>query len=336
MKIAVCYREAIPFSFRNYIENVTRELIQLGVDITRFKEGDPLPQEADLYWDPFSGPSYSLKKVKKPLVVSLLGDYGLGIPAEEFYGSHPLISSLLRFKLKTRLMYRWWSFRKSCSAIITVSDYSKGVVERHLRLDGKKVFPIYHGVNSDIFSPSKRKVASGPAYFLHVSQYVPPFHHMKNVNRIIEAYARLSHERKPRLVLVIPGYPSTEINVKGVELIRRSKTSDELATLYQGAVGFIFPSLHETFGMPILEAMACGCPVITSNVTACPEVAGDAALLVNPRSVDEITQAMLRLAEDKSLREELRQKGLARAKEFTWRKSAEKHLEVFRQVWRGK
>jgi glycosyltransferase involved in cell wall biosynthesis len=103
----------------------------------------------------------------------------------------------------------------------------------------------------------------------------------------------------------------------------------ELVTYYKRAVGFIFPSLHESFGMPILEAMACGCPVITSNTTACKEVAGDAALLVNPYSVDEITSAMERLVEDSALRRSLREKGIKRASMFTWKKSAQEHLKVF-------
>ncbi len=84
--------------------------------------------------------------------------------------------------------------------------------------------------------------------------------------------------------------------------------------------------------MPILEAMACGCPVITSNATACAEVAGDAALLVNPRCVDEIADAMRRVITDPDLRMSLRARGLERAKAFTWRKSAEAHLKVFQDV----
>ncbi len=97
----------------------------------------------------------------------------------------------------------------------------------------------------------------------------------------------------------------------------------------------MFPSLHETFGLPILEAMACGCPVITSDVGACPEVAGDSALFVNPRSVDDITNAMKRLIEDDSLRQLLRQKGLARSQQFTWRKSADEHLKIFEKAVTG-
>jgi glycosyltransferase involved in cell wall biosynthesis len=91
----------------------------------------------------------------------------------------------------------------------------------------------------------------------------------------------------------------------------------------------VFPSLHETFGHPILEAMACGCPVITSNVTACEEIARDAALVVDPRSAAAIAGAMERVR-DEALRRSLRERGLARARRFTWRTTAERYVELFR------
>lgn len=120
------------------------------------------------------------------------------------------------------------------------------------------------------------------------------------------------------------------IGIKGVRLISEGLSSTELATWYRGGMGFIFPSLHETFGIPILEAMACGCPVITSNDSACPDVAGDSVLFVNPHSIDDITNAMKRLIEDDSLR----QKGLARSRQFTWRKSAEKNIwKYLKKYW---
>jgi len=122
------------------------------------------------------------------------------------------------------------------------------------------------------------------------------------------------------------------INNESVELITTPILTEELVSLYRGALGFIFPSLHEGFGVPIVESMACGCPVITSNVTACPEIVGDAALLVNPRLVEEIVKAMQRLVEDKNLCNELRKRGLERAKVFTWQRSAEKHLEIFENI----
>jgi len=104
--------------------------------------------------------------------------------------------------------------------------------------------------------------------------------------------------------------------------------------MYSAASAFVFPSLRETFGMPILEAMASGCPVISSNSTGCAEVAGDAALLVDPRSITDIAGAMHRLTEDASLRADLRERGLARARQFTWQRSAEEHLKVFEKALR--
>jgi glycosyltransferase involved in cell wall biosynthesis len=94
-------------------------------------------------------------------------------------------------------------------------------------------------------------------------------------------------------------------------------------------MAFVFPSLHETFGLPILEAMSCGCPVISSDQTACPEIVGDAGLLVDPRSVAQIRKAMQTIIEDVELRRELADRGLRRANSFTWRESARQHIDVF-------
>jgi glycosyltransferase involved in cell wall biosynthesis len=98
-----------------------------------------------------------------------------------------------------------------------------------------------------------------------------------------------------------------------------------LPALYRQAVMLVYPSLYEGFGLPVLEAMACGTPVVTSNTTSLPEVAGDAALTVDPTHVEEITQAMARLLDDAFLRERLQQAGLERSKTFTWTRTAE-HL----------
>ncbi len=109
----------------------------------------------------------------------------------------------------------------------------------------------------------------------------------------------------------------------------------ELITLYSMADVFAFPSFFEGFGVPPLEAMACGAPVITSNTSSLPEVVGDAALLIDPYNTSELAQAMIRLLEDEKLREELQQKGYARAQLFTWPKSASKMLSVYQQLYDG-
>lgn len=102
-----------------------------------------------------------------------------------------------------------------------------------------------------------------------------------------------------------------------------------------GAAAFVFPSLYEGFGMPPLEAMACGTPVITSNTTSLPEVAGDAAVLVNPKSRSEIYRAMKQMLEDSSVTDRCRKRGTARAKQYTWEKSAKMLSDLYRKLETG-
>ena len=107
---------------------------------------------------------------------------------------------------------------------------------------------------------------------------------------------------------------------------------DQLRLLYSSATALVFPSLEEGFGFPILEAMSYGLPVVTSNCSSMPEVAGDAALLVDPRNPSEIAEAMRRIAEDKSLADDLRKKGFQRAKLFSWESCAKKTWEVYKEI----
>src|SRR6185503_20273033 len=109
---------------------------------------------------------------------------------------------------------------------------------------------------------------------------------------------------------------------------------EELPALYSGATAFVYPSLLEGFGLPVVEAMACGTPVITSNNSALKEVAGNAAVLVDPLSVRELAEAMMRLAEDGGAREELSRRGLRRAEQFSWTRTAELTLDAYRQALR--
>jgi glycosyltransferase involved in cell wall biosynthesis len=107
---------------------------------------------------------------------------------------------------------------------------------------------------------------------------------------------------------------------------------DDLPDLYRGALLFVYPSLYEGFGLPVLEAMACGIPVVTSNSSSLPEVAGDAALLVDPRQPEALAAAMTSIIHDGGLRQALRSKGLVRARAFSWDAVAQKTLEVYRAV----
>lgn len=329
MKVGVFHPNRIPLSAHNYIDNVVRELDKLKTECFLFDEEDPVPVQVDLYWDPRSmggGPPYKkLAKIKKPLVVTVHGASSFSLPAREHFSN--IRSALLANIFKFIHLYNWCKFRDRCDAYIAVSRYGKWEIEKYLSLDESKITPIWHGVDLDVFKLDDSEKPSRP-YFLHVSQYQPK----KNVDRIIEAYTKLTMVDKPALVLVVPRYPQLVSVPDGVEIIRAPKNHQELANLYRSAVAFVFPSLHETFGMPIIEAMACGCPVITSNVSACPEVAGEAAVLVNPRSVNEIAIAMERLILDETRRKDLRDKGIERAQQFTWKRSAEDHQKVFERT----
>ena len=107
---------------------------------------------------------------------------------------------------------------------------------------------------------------------------------------------------------------------------------EDLPALYNGADLFVFPSLYEGFGLPPLEAMACGTPVVTSNTSSLPEVVGDAAIMVDPYNVDAISEAMARVLNDPVLAEDLRQRGLLQAEQFSWQKMAEETIEVYKKV----
>jgi glycosyltransferase involved in cell wall biosynthesis len=111
-------------------------------------------------------------------------------------------------------------------------------------------------------------------------------------------------------------------------------SDEELPSLYAGASVFLFPSHYEGFGLPVLEAMACGTPVITSNVTSLPEIAGDAAVVIDPVNTRKLIDAMIRVLTNEALAKELRQKGLDRARRFTWEETARQTLQVYKKVYR--
>lgn len=178
-------------------------------------------------------------------------------------------------------------------------------------------------------------------YLLFVGTLEP----RKNLNRMLMAFREVIDKGKPKLQLVIAGkkgwlYKSIfdtvrELNLEDRVLFTDFISDKQLLTLYRNAIALVYSSVYEGFGFPLLEAMACGTPVITSNTSSLPEVAGDAAILVNPYAVDEITEAIERLLNNRKLQEELRRKGFERIKKFSWRKCAEHTLEVYKEVLEG-
>ncbi len=231
-------------------------------------------------------------------------------------------------------------FLHKCLHVFTVSENSKKDIHNFYHVDEEKINVIYNGYNEQIFQPvqgkSQLKEKLSGSYMLMLGA---SYSH-KNVKRVIEAFAKVKHEIN--CDLVISGGRNQYIEslkecVKNRGLGIRVHFIDyvpfsDLPELYSRAKIFLFPSLYEGFGIPVIEAMACGCPVLTSNVSSLPEVCGNAAYYVDPYSVDNIAAGMTKLLEDVSLRQELIQKGFERIKMFSWEKSAKQILDIIRKI----
>lgn len=183
----------------------------------------------------------------------------------------------------------------------------------------------------------RKRYDLGTEYLLHVGAITP----RRNLGRLLEAFASI-RRRAPHLTLALAGTvepPSPpieiELNRKGlaasVRVLGYVRPGD-LPVLYSGATGVVYPSLYEGFGLPVLEAMACGVPVLTSSTSCFPEVAADAALLVDPHSTEAIADGLWRMLSDTTLRESLIRKGLARAATYSWDRTARATLDVYRNA----
>ena len=237
-------------------------------------------------------------------------------------------------------------------AIITVSEASKRDIVRALGIPDERIHVVYNAVDSNLRQICDEAALEGVRdahgiggdYLL----YFGGFDERKNVERIVRAYlaARSRFLRPCQLVLAgslnlvgeHPLYPDPrplihKLDLEGQVIVTGRISEEEKPLLYSAATAFVFPSLYEGFGIPVLEAMACGAPVITSNVSSLPEVAGDAALMADPTSIEALAEAMVRLVNEEPLREELRRRGFQRVVgRFNWEASALKTLEVYRQV----
>jgi glycosyltransferase involved in cell wall biosynthesis len=212
--------------------------------------------------------------------------------------------------------------------VLTVSEYSRHEIAAWAKTGSEKIINVGNGVGP-AFSPTGAKFEPGYPYLLYVGSRKAH----KNLPRLLEAYAlsRVSGE----IQLLVSGMPDKEIakeisrrGLNGAVRFADLPSDETLSEAYRGAVGFLFPSLYEGFGLPPLEAMASGIPVLTSNVCSLPEVVGNAALLVDPLDVEEIAEGIRRLVRDTDLRLRLRENGLRRAAHFSWEKTAQLTSQV--------
>jgi glycosyltransferase involved in cell wall biosynthesis len=228
--------------------------------------------------------------------------------------------------------------------LIAVSQWTKSQLVERLGADPQKITVIYEGVSVSHQSSVISHQSSKP-YILFVGTVQP----RKNLVRLIEAFSRLQspclagRQVASNLYLKIAGKPGWLYDEileapKKFRVGKRVKflgyVSDrKLASLYRQALCFVLPSLCEGFGLPVLEAMSYGCPVIASKAGALPEIVGGAGLLVDPYQVEELAGAMKLVVENRELREDLREKGFQRLKKFSWQKAAQKTIKVFEKVF---
>ncbi|WP_455497580.1 glycosyltransferase family 4 protein [Coprobacter sp.] len=230
-----------------------------------------------------------------------------------------------------------------CHKVITVSEFEKQHILRFLNLSNELLQTVYNGYNR-YFYPRKdisavREKYRLPEQYLFFLGNTDP---KKNVPNVLEAYAGYLKQSKIKKALVIadmsPEILSGILRDKNCEDIVSSVLlpgyvrNDDLPFIYSGASVFLYPSLRESFGIPILEAMACGTPIITSNSSAMPEIAGSEACLIDPFRVETITNALLRYEEDCAYYQRQIAYGLERVKNFSWKKTAEDTLNIYQKI----
>lgn len=235
---------------------------------------------------------------------------------------------------------------RKADKIIADSECSKRDIMRILKIPETKIKVIYLGVDG-VFRPIK-----DPRRLVHIRRkyqivsnfilYAGVLEPRKNLGRLIKAFHKLRQEKKLECQLVIAGkkgwsYSKVFQLVEDLELGRDViftgyVSDDDLVLLYNAAELFVYPSLYEGFGLPPLEAMACGTPVIASNVSSLPEVVSDAGLLVNPYDERGIGNAIYEALTNEGLRKEMGEKGLRRARLFLWEKTARETLQVYQEV----
>lgn len=249
-------------------------------------------------------------------------------------------------------LYRRWNVPKvvkKCSKLITVSKSEKVRLCEYFNLGHDKVEAVYNGVSTHFIPVTdqiklnefRARYSLPDRFFLHLGNTDPK----KNTAGVLKALSDYKKRTGDNVDLVMLDFDKEElsriINEIGDETLLKSiyltgyVKNQELPALYSLAEQFLYPSLRESFGIPILEAMACGVPVITGNTSSMPEISGDAALLVDPFNSDEIVDAIIKIKEDNTLRAEMIEKGFKQAEKFSWKAMAHQVYEIYRHFEKG-
>lgn len=301
----------------NLIKKIVRKLL--------FASSRIFAPSYDLYWQPNFIPNDGINAKK---IVTSVHDFSF-ILYRDF---HP----------KERVEYIEKYFYKNVvksDMIITGSEYSKQEILQRLDFTEDQVTVIHHGIDHDLFKVYKNvNIDFGlPSKFILSVGSIEP---RKNLIGLLKAYDSLNEDLKKEYKLVLVGFKGWK-NKEIMDILDNNQenihylgfvSDEDLAKVYNLASLFVFPSFYEGFGLPPLEAMACGTPVVSSNLTSMPEVCIDAAVYCDPHDTKDIKSKIELVLNDVSLQSSMIQKGIERAKQFTWGKSADEHMKVFEKM----
>lgn len=354
MKIAIDIQTTLgkKTGFGFYVKNLVENLKKVDPDddyllITPQSEHDfSMPQR--FVWDQFRFP-----KIARKAQVDILHQPCFSVPifyhGKKVVTVHDVIPLIFpgNLPLASRLFYsKWMTYSYNfADVIIADSECTKADIVHHLKIPASKIHVIHLAVSDD-FKPAssknkveqiKRKYKTGEKYFLNVGTIEP----RKNLPFLVKAYneAIKSGTRENLVIVGKRGWYYDQLFRLVRELQLEEKVifagyapDEDKPLLYSGATAFLFPSIYEGFGLPPLEAMACGTPVICSNTSSLPEVIGDAGILISPNNKPAWSKQMFEISRNKKLAQNLKIMGLKQAKKFSWEKTARETIEVYKDV----
>ena len=370
MRIAIDARKLRDYGIGTYVRNLLRNLAR----IDRTTEYVLFTQPADVELGTELGENFrtvveraGAYSVKEQLTIPMdLRREGIDLFHAPHYVLPPLIPCKavvtihdcihLRFPqyLPNSFAYAYarsslWVATHRASRVLTVSEASKRDILRYFRIPESKIDVIYNAIDERLGEPLsneeigrvRERYQLNDPFVLYAGNIKPH----KNLERLIEAFQMLRRSGLEHVKLLIIGdeisqYATLRRAVHRYKLHKHVRffgfvPDKTLAALYRLASVFVFPSLYEGFGLPPLEAMASGTPVVTSNVSSLPEVVGDAALLIDPLDAADIAHAIRRVLMEPALAADLRQRGLARVTHFSWERSVARVREIYQEVLSG-